>query len=208
MRDGETQLIGEYILDCVLNGRVQERMANRHPTMSPHNVYRCRGEDSWLAVAVATDAEWASLCRVMEHPELVDDAAFATVLARKRNEAHVDAVVAAWAATQERSEAMHLLQKARVSASAVMTTEDIANDAQFLHRKAFQVVPLGGADRVRLQRAAWTAKRASIQIGAGPGYSEHTQQVLRGLLNMTDSEIDELAAAGAIVLPEKAEEPA
>ena len=32
MRDGETQLVGESILDYALNGRINQRMANRHPT--------------------------------------------------------------------------------------------------------------------------------------------------------------------------------
>src|SRR5688572_3685428 len=52
MRDGETQLIGEYILEYVLNRNVQQRAANWHPTMVPHNVYRCAGDDKWLAIAV------------------------------------------------------------------------------------------------------------------------------------------------------------
>ena len=203
MRDGETQLVGEYILDYVLNGRVQERAANQHPTMAPHNVYRCRGDDSWLAIAVGTDTEWAALCRVMGRPDLVTEPGFATTLDRKRNETTIDAVVAAWAEGQSRHDGMHTLQAAGVPASAVMTTEDIANDPQFSHRRAFQEVPLGEGDTIRLQRAAWTAKRAEIEIGRGPEYSEHTVQILKRLLDMTNDDIEGLIRAGAIVLPER-----
>jgi benzylsuccinate CoA-transferase BbsF subunit len=206
MRDGETQLIGEYILDYVVNGRVQERAANRHPTMAPHNVYRCRGDDSWLAVAVRTDGEWAALCTAIRRPELATTPEFATALARKRNEGELDRVLGNWAASQDRIEAMHALQRAGVPASAVMTTEDIASDAGFVGRRAFQEVPLPGGDHIRLMRAGWTAKRATIEIGRGPEYSEHTEQILRERLGMTDAEIAKMAEAGAIVLPVKAEE--
>ncbi|HXH21009.1 MAG TPA: CoA transferase [Dehalococcoidia bacterium] len=206
MRDGETQLVGEFILDYVLNGRVQQRAANRHPNVAPHNVYRCRGEDEWLAIAVETDAQWAALCRVMTRPQLSTDPLFATTLARKRNEDAVDRVVAEWAAGQDKIEAMHLLQAEGIPASAVMTTADIASDPHFLARGAFQEVRMPRGDTFRLQRAAWTARRADIRIGPGPEYSEHTEQVLRDLLGLSEDEIAALAEAGAIALPERAEE--
>jgi benzylsuccinate CoA-transferase BbsF subunit len=63
MRDGLTQLIGESLLDYAMNGRVQERAANADPYRAPHNVCRCAGADSWLALSVMSDAEWGCLCR-------------------------------------------------------------------------------------------------------------------------------------------------
>jgi crotonobetainyl-CoA:carnitine CoA-transferase CaiB-like acyl-CoA transferase len=202
MRDGETQLVGEYVLDYVLNGRVQERAANRHPTMAPHNVYPCEGEDRWLAIAVGTDAEWSALCEIMGRPDLASDIRFATTLARKRNENEIDAIVSAWTRGRERFEAMHRLQGAGVPAGVVTTTEDIAHDPQFLHRRAFQEVPVGEDETIRLQRAAWTADHTTLEIGNGPRFSEHTRKVLREYLGMTNDEIVGLAQDGAIVLPE------
>jgi crotonobetainyl-CoA:carnitine CoA-transferase CaiB-like acyl-CoA transferase len=107
---------------------------------------------------------------------------------------------------QDRIDAMHALQRAGVPASAVMTTEDIASDANFLARDAFQVVPLPGGESIRLMRAGWAAKRAAIEIGRGPEYSEHTEVILRERLGMTDAEIAKMAESGAIVMPVKAEE--
>jgi crotonobetainyl-CoA:carnitine CoA-transferase CaiB-like acyl-CoA transferase len=201
MRDGETQLIGEYILEYVLNRTVQERAANYHPTMAPHNVYRCLGDDKWLAIAVASDAEWASLCHVMGRPELATDPRFATALARKRHEAALDENVAAWTRGRGHIAAMHALQAANVAAAAVMTTEEIASDPQFQHRGTFQLVQKPGTEDLRLGRVAWLARRAQSVLERAPEYGEHTVQVLRDLLHLSDDEISDLAAAGAIWLP-------
>jgi benzylsuccinate CoA-transferase BbsF subunit len=201
MRDGETQLVGESVLDYALNGRVQQRNANKHAAMSPHNVYRCRGDDKWLAITVGTDASWAALCAVMGRPELTAAAEFATVSARKRNEAAVDEAVAAWAAGQDHIEAMNRLQGAGVAAGAVLNTAELATDPQFVHRNAWQTVEMADGGTIRLGRAGWTARNAGIVTRRGPAQSEHTEQVLRSYLGMTDAEIDALVASGAVVLP-------
>lgn len=201
MRDGETQLIGEYILDFVLNGRVQERASNFHPTMAPHNVYRCRGEDNWLAIAVETDFQWAALCDAMDRRELAAEPRFATAMARKRNEEAVDAAVSSWAAGQDHIQAMHCLQAAGVPAAAVLSTPEIARDPQFAHRQVFQQVELADGRRFTLGRVAWLAERARSLAGRPPEYSEHTYRVLHDLIQLTEAEIESLAAEHAIVLP-------
>jgi benzylsuccinate CoA-transferase BbsF subunit len=103
----------------VLIRSAQERAGNFHPTMAPHNVYRCLGEDKWLAIAVDSDHEWSALCEAMGRPSLATDSRFATALARKRNEAELDEAVAAWTAGQQHIAAMHALQAAGVAAAAV-----------------------------------------------------------------------------------------
>jgi benzylsuccinate CoA-transferase BbsF subunit len=203
MRDGETQLIGEYILEYVLNRNVQQRAANWHPTMAPHNVYRCTGEDKWLAIAVDNDDAWAALCRTMARPELASDPLYATKIARKRNEAALDEVLAEWSVTQDHIEAMHTLQTAGVAAAAVFSTDEIADDPQFAHRGTFQKVPLANGDSLALGRVAWLAREAGSVIRRGPDFSEHTASVLSELLEMSESQIDALAEAGAIYLPQK-----
>ena len=200
MRDGESQLIGEYILDYVMNGRVQSRAANWHPTMAPHNVYSALGEDRWLSIAVGHDDEWAALCRVMGKPFLITDPKFSTVLARKRNEAEVDAIVETWTREQDPISAMHQLQREGVPAAAVHTSQDIALDPQFEYRGTFQDVETREGESLRLGRPAWLAKNATIQLERGPEHSEHTREVLQNLLGYTDEDIEALEAAKAIVL--------
>ena len=73
---------------------VAARVGNKHAWMAPHNAYRTAGNDQWLTIAVASDAEFAVLCDRLGMGELASDARFATVAARKENEAALDAVIA------------------------------------------------------------------------------------------------------------------
>ena len=39
----------------IVNNRIAYRMGNRDPYMAPHSVYRCRGDDCWVAIAISSE---------------------------------------------------------------------------------------------------------------------------------------------------------
>jgi crotonobetainyl-CoA:carnitine CoA-transferase CaiB-like acyl-CoA transferase len=45
-----TTFMGGAIMDYVMNERFQPRRGNRHPSLAPHGVYRCKGEDEWVTI--------------------------------------------------------------------------------------------------------------------------------------------------------------
>ena len=55
-------LIGEFVIDYAMNGRIWEQMGNDHWWLAPHNAYRCRGEDRWVALAIESEDQWRRLC--------------------------------------------------------------------------------------------------------------------------------------------------
>jgi crotonobetainyl-CoA:carnitine CoA-transferase CaiB-like acyl-CoA transferase len=52
--------IGEEALNAACGGDTQ-RFGNSHPDMALHGVYRCIGEDEWVAIAVPTDKDFIGL---------------------------------------------------------------------------------------------------------------------------------------------------
>ena len=46
-----------------MNGRVAEPRGNRDDLAVPHNLYRCQGEDKWVAISVHDDGQWAAFCK-------------------------------------------------------------------------------------------------------------------------------------------------
>ena len=59
--------------------------------MAPHGNYRCRGDDSWIAVR--SDAEWARLCSVMGSQELAYDDRFVNFPSRQLYADELDRIV-------------------------------------------------------------------------------------------------------------------
>ena len=166
-RTGEGQLIelaqaenflsylGEYVLDYTMNGRSPEPQGNHHPCHSPHGVYPCRyrpafpdrpderpeeGGDRWIAIDVATDAEWQRLVAVMGEPEWTGDPRFATTLGRWQHRDKLNEQLSGWTRTQDDRELFLRLQEAGVTAGPVQNERDAHACPQLLSRGFFETM--------------------------------------------------------------------
>ena len=129
-----TALIGDVFMEYAMNGRDQMRQGNRDAVMAPHNCYRCRGEDKWISIAVASDREWQALCDAMKNPDLAGDERFSGAYARKENELELDRLIGEWTAKLTPSQAMEILQNAGVAATPSMSSEDLFSDYHLRER--------------------------------------------------------------------------
>ncbi|MDO8673729.1 MAG: CoA transferase, partial [Dehalococcoidia bacterium] len=76
----------EGVMDYMMNGRVPPRMGNRDGIMAPHDVYPCKGDDSWIAIAVGSEEEWRALCDAMGNPDWTRKEEFAGMYSRWHNQ--------------------------------------------------------------------------------------------------------------------------
>jgi crotonobetainyl-CoA:carnitine CoA-transferase CaiB-like acyl-CoA transferase len=197
MLEGELQVMGEALLDVTINGRVQTRIGNAHPSMSPHGVYPCAGDDRWVAVACEDDAQWRALCGVIGRTQLACDGRFADVVSRVRHRVEVDDVVEAWARMRSPHEAAKALQAAGVPASAVQTVGDLADDPQLAARGFIQRVRHPEAGVMPHARAAFTLSRTPYAIERpAPVYGQDVDEVLRDVLSMSAADVEALLEAG------------
>jgi crotonobetainyl-CoA:carnitine CoA-transferase CaiB-like acyl-CoA transferase len=173
---------------------------NRHPRMAPHGAYRCAGDDRWVAIAVASDEEWRSLCTTIGRDELTDAPRFATLASRKANEDELDAYVGEWTRTRSADDAADRLQSAGVAAAPIEDGRDLVEGDEHLRARGFYVTldhPAAGpvlheGMTVRLSATPGGVFRPAPRLG------EHTAEVLSELLGMSPSEIDDLADAGVL----------
>ncbi|MDD5126542.1 MAG: CoA transferase [Dehalococcoidales bacterium] len=129
--------MGDAVMEYTMTGRIPEPCGNHDEAMFPHNCYRCRGDDKWLAIAIANDDEWRSLCRVMGKPELATDERFADGFRRWQNQKALDKLITAWASQQDDIKIVHQLQKAGVTASPIYSAADQYQDAHLKARRYF-----------------------------------------------------------------------
>jgi crotonobetainyl-CoA:carnitine CoA-transferase CaiB-like acyl-CoA transferase len=222
--------IPEAVLDFELNGRVQGRVANRHPWRAPQGVYPCAGlgadppgavtaplgsspepeqassavaDDRWIAISVATDAQFRSLCGVLGLQALTVDPSFGTSLARRRNHELLDRLIADATRGCFALELEHALQAAGVEASAVSTPRDVWLDPQLHHRRFFEQVPPSAAapeigPRPHL-RAAWRMSRTPVTTRTrAPEFGQHTGEVLGQLLGFGAPQLAALEQDGVL----------
>ena len=193
MLEGELQVVGEALLDYTMNGRIQHRTGNAHPSMSPHGVYPCAGDDRWIATACEDDAQWQRLCAAAGRAELALDVRFADVVSRVRRRSEVDDIVAAWTRTRDVHEAASELQAAGVAAGAAQLASELFADPQLRHREYISVAHHPEAGDTPYGRAAFTLSKTPAHANQhAPLYGQDIEHVLRDLLGMNAADIQSL----------------
>ncbi|MBI3304402.1 MAG: CoA transferase, partial [Deltaproteobacteria bacterium] len=81
-REACAMLLPEALMEYAMNGTQPPRNGNRDPYMAPHGVFRCKGADRWVSIAVGSDDEWRRMCAAMDRAELAADPRFTTLAAR------------------------------------------------------------------------------------------------------------------------------
>lgn len=195
--------ISEALLDYTFNGRVQGRIANRHPSRAPQGVYPCAGQDRWVAISVADGGQFRALSEIIGHPEAGADPRFTTLTSRQAHHDLLDEMIAAWTRNLAAEEVVRQVQGAGIEAATVATPRDVWTDEQLQHRRFFQMVPPPASapeigPRPHL-RPAW---RMSVSPATtrrrAPEFGEHTDEVLVEYLQITAEEIADLEENGVI----------
>jgi len=186
-------LIGEILMDYTMNHRQPSRHGNRDAIMAPHNCYRCKGDDKWVSIAVATDQEWEALCQAMGNPEWTRDERFSDAYSRWQNQEHLDRLIGRWTMNYSHYEVMELLQASGIAAMPSFSAEELFADPHLRERKAVTDVehPVMGKQVVLNPPWKLSATPAKIER-AGPVLGEHNEYVFGQLLGMPKEEIAQL----------------
>ena len=166
-------------------------MGNAHPQMAPHGVYPCLGEDAWIALACANQAQWSALVGCI--PGL--DATL-TLSQRQAISTQIDARISAWTTRHDKQQAAQLLQRAGVSAGPVNTVPDMVADPQVTAREYFVTyerfdVPMPG-NPIRMPQLDVSEWQPCPRLGAD------NAAVLKEWLGMEATDLQALQRAGAL----------
>ena len=131
-------ILGAEYMDYFVNGSVSEPLGNRHSWMAPHGAYRCNGEDTWCVIAVGSEKEWESLCRVMGSPEWCRETRFANMASRHANQDELDRGIEEWTRGRTPEEVIQMLQGVGVGAGVVQDGKRLFNDPHLRCRGFFR----------------------------------------------------------------------
>ncbi|MFH1087814.1 MAG: CoA transferase [Chloroflexota bacterium] len=195
--EGAVSLLGVFLLDYVVNGREVLPMANRHPSATPHGIFRCRGSDRWCAVSVGNDDGWQNLIAAMPAPQWAADPRLSTAKGRKDNEDELERLLEVFTTNFTAEQLMAMLQALGIAAGAVEDIEDAFADPQLRWRRHFQALEHGeigwhqyAAPGFKLCSTPHALRRAAPILG------QDNEYVYRELLGLSPADYAEMSAAG------------
>ena len=188
-----TTLVGNEMMEYTMNGRSLGRTGNTDPVMAPHNVYRCKGDDKWISIAVGTEEEWQDLVHAMGDPEWAKDEKFADMYSRHKNSAELDTHMAEWTIQYGHIELMHLLQDAGVAAMPSFCATEILEDPHVKARGLLTTVEHPLLKTQHVFNPPWKLSETPATIRKpGPCLGEDNVEVFTTLLGMSEEEVKKL----------------
>ncbi len=184
---------GEIILDYTFNGRIQSTIGNRDAYGAVQGVYRCLGNDKWIAITIRTDDEWNAFCQVLGNPDWTNDEKFSGSLSRLHHHNELDKYIEEWTSKHGHFDVMFMLQKVGVAAGPVEHPDDAYIDPQMKDREFFEEVTHPECGTHNYPGLAWKMAKTPNKIRrAAPRLGEDNEYIYKQIIGVSDEEYSEL----------------
>ena len=205
MVDAALNVAAEQVIEYSAYGALLQRAGNRGPTAAPQNLYQTNGidefgrDDSWVAIAVATDDQWEDLRRALGNPAWAMSPDLTTASGRRDHHDLIDKHLSAWCRTQSDDEIIARLWDAGVPVAKVMQPHRQTEIPQLAFRRFFEDVqhPVNRTAPHSTLPARFSAGPERVHRDHAPLLGQHNRELLTEL-GLSEHEIDQLEAEGVI----------
>lgn len=189
--DVQVATLANVALNYLVSGEVPARWGNAHANIAPYQVVSTA--DRPIVVAVGNDAQFGRLCDALGAGALARDPRFAANAARVQHRAELDRELERLLRPWPAAELLAVLESAGVPAAPINDLAQVFADQQVRHRGLRLDIPRSGGGNVpSVASPIRFADDPARPLRAPPRLGEHTDEILRERLRMSDAEIAEL----------------
>ncbi|MBN1160687.1 MAG: CoA transferase [Dehalococcoidales bacterium] len=210
-KTGEGQIIDISMQDCIwqltsiefapyyfLNGEIPPRFGNSHPAMVPCNLYPTKDGDR-MFINAGVLAQVHRLYTAMGRQDLINSPLGANQNERVQHRAEIDEAIGSWTKTKTTKEIQEILKKADVPCTKLPTFEEVCNDPQLLSRNMIIEVDQPVSGKVKTTGSLFKLSKTPGKIDYhAPFLGENTQEILSGMLGLTEQDINKLDDEGVL----------
>ena len=182
-------------------GDAVPRAGNASGGGHPGWIVKCKGwesdPDAYIYVIAQLQA-FPTLAKVIGHPEWNDDPEFNTPAARLPRLAYIFSEIEKWTMTVTKMEVMATLNPLNVPCGPILSMKELAEEPSL--RATGTVVEVDHPKRGKYLTVGNPIKLSDspTEVRRSPLYGEHTEEVLRTLVGLSDEEIAAAREQGAI----------
>ena len=162
----------------------------------PSGTYPCA--DGWVLISAGDQHHWHRVCNALGRPEWLEDPRFTTRHERGNNGAEINQAMIDLMASMTMKDAIEHFTRHDVVAAPVNTIAQAAADPHPWERRAMVEVDDFLAGTIAVSGDFWHFSRTPAVVGTTPRVGEHNEDVLTGLLEYTEDEVQAMYEANVI----------
>lgn len=179
----------------VLSGEQAQPMGTAHPLLAPYETYPTK--DAHIALAILTEAHWATFCAFLGREDLVANPAYCIAPMRVENREKLNVEIAPIFLTETAQHWVDALNALGLACARVNDVVALIDHPQLAARNFFQSWKTAGFSLVA-PGAPWRPEDATEKVRLPPALGEHTFEVLREWLDLESMRIEQLASQRVI----------
>jgi CoA:oxalate CoA-transferase len=203
---GDGQVIDISMQDCIwqltsieyapyffLNGVEPPRLGNQHAAMIPCNIYEAK-DGGRVIINAGVLSQLHRLYTAMGRQDLIQTELGGNQAVRFKHRQEIDELVAGWVKTRNTPEIQDILKKSDVPCTRVPLFSEVCNDPQLKSRNMIIDVEQTLSGKVKAPGSIFKMSKTPGKIDyAAPFLGENTQEILSGMLGLSDEEISKLS---------------
>lgn len=194
--DSQVSWLINVAMNYLVTGQAPRRYGNAHPNLAPYQAFATA--DGQIAIGVGNDEQFRRLCLHLDLAEMAQDPKFANNAQRLQHREAMTSRLQNRLREKSTEEWLTVLLAAQIPASAINSIPQILQDPQVLARDMVRTIQHPAGDLRVLGPVAKFSETPSNVYAAPPLLGQHTEEILKNLLQLEAEEIQALQEAGAI----------
>jgi formyl-CoA transferase len=195
--DSCVAILANQAMNYFATGESPSSLGNAHPNIVPYQTFKT--SDGALILACGNDNLFNKFCEVAECEHLAKDPKFSTNGERVKNREEITALLNAIFLKKTTKEWVALLEQAGVANGPINKIADVFEEPQVLARGMKFELPHAVAGSVTLVGSPMKFSHTPIKHEIPPpALGQHTQEILRDVLNKSEADIQALQSAGIV----------
>lgn len=182
-------------------GDATPRAGNDSGGGQPGRILKCKGwetDPNAYTYFITQAAVWEAICEVIGKPEWKDAPDYATPPARLPRLNEIFDAIEAWTVTKTKFEVMDICNPLNIPVGPILSMKELAEEPSL--RETGTIVEVDHPERGPYLTVGCPIKMSDseVEVARAPLLGEHTQEVLREVLNYSDKEVAALIESGAV----------
>jgi len=194
--DVEIAMLSHLHLNYLVSGKIPQRWGNDNATLVPYQVLPCKG--GRIMVSVGNESQFANFCKVLGKPELAEDERFSKNVKRLENRDLLVSILEELLSREDGAYWSNAMENVGVGCGPINDLAQALADPQVRHRRMQMEVPHPLSGTTPLIANPMRFSDATIDHQAPPTLGQHNQEILQGLLALSDPDMADLAARAII----------
>ena len=182
----------------LVENRVPQRTGNRYEFIYPYDTFKA--EDGWVIIAVGNNKLWEVFCKAIGRPELLNNTDYCDNYDRVKAHGEVKQIVENWSQKMKVREILDFLLSRKIPCAPIYTVKEVVEDQHIAAaRQMIRQVEHPVAGPIKVIGSPINMSETPAQVDSpAPMLGQHSEAVLKELLNMTADELQSLKADNAI----------